>query len=201
MSEVKVYETTRLYTRDGIKTIDYEVHMKLQKHCEELEALVKHHHEKFKEACQHIRDQAQEHREKLQGYMDMCYDHNARIFDLELELKEAVADYQAELFSCNEALENVKKRRDEYYVEKCEAEKKLAVMEQAYRLDIGVYQKTIELCRNALKTIKHTECDTYRVAADALKATSNEPQGCKWHDDRPVGSCDCLANSGTGEEL
>lgn len=30
-------ETTRLYTRDGIKTIDYEVHVKLHKHCEELE--------------------------------------------------------------------------------------------------------------------------------------------------------------------
>lgn len=31
-------ETTRLYTRDGFKTIEYEVHVKLQKHCEELEA-------------------------------------------------------------------------------------------------------------------------------------------------------------------
>lgn len=30
-------ETTRLYTRDGIKTISYEVYLKLQKHCEELE--------------------------------------------------------------------------------------------------------------------------------------------------------------------
>lgn len=30
-------ETTRLYTRDGIKTIDYEVYLKLQKHCEEIE--------------------------------------------------------------------------------------------------------------------------------------------------------------------
>jgi chromosome segregation ATPase len=189
-------ETTRLHTRGGIKMIDYEVHMKLQKHCEELEALVKHHHDKFKEACQHIRDQAQEHREKLQGYMDMCYDHNARIFDLELELKEAVADCQAEFYekvetqrelkSCNEALENVKSRRDEYYQE-------LSQIKEKY-----------QILRDALKTIKYTDCDTYKVAGKALLLTKEDDENihhCKWHDDRPAGSCDCLANSGTGEEL
>lgn len=60
-------ETTRLYTRHGIKAIDYEVHLKLQKHCEEVEQMMNHWHDKFKEACQHIKDQAQEHREERSG--------------------------------------------------------------------------------------------------------------------------------------
>lgn len=32
----------------------------------------------------------------------------------------------------------------------------------------------LEICRNALKTIKHTECDTYRVAANALKESAEQ---------------------------
>ena len=37
---------------------------------------------------------------------------------------------------------------------------------------IGKLQARYDICRNALKTIKHTECDTYRISSDALHQTA-----------------------------
>lgn len=97
-------ETTRLYTRDGIKMIDYEIHLKLQKHCEELEALVNHHREKFKEACQHIRDQSQEHRELVEHLRDQLYAEKGKNDEESDQLNQDIQDLKYKLRRAEESI-------------------------------------------------------------------------------------------------
>jgi hypothetical protein len=54
--------------------------------------------------------------------------------------------------------------------------------ESALATKLGKLQHRYDACRNALKTIKHTECDTYKVAAQALHETAFD----KWEEEQGI---------------
>jgi hypothetical protein len=149
-----VNETTRLYTRDGIKTIDYEVYLKLQKHCEELE---------HRTAKQMIMVQSES--DACKKWMDIAQDNDQLYMNERYknsELKELVS----------ELTERLKKQES---------------WKDKWQDSWIALNKRYQVLRDALKTIKHTDCDTYKVSSMALFQTANHKG-----DDPPVIGCDNL---------
>jgi hypothetical protein len=81
--------------------------------------------------------------------------------------KDKTKTFQSE----NETLQSWAKHHQQCVELSRERENKLQSENEALK-------KKLEVAREALKTIKHTECDTYRVSADALfKTKLNEAEG------------------------
>lgn len=138
-------ETNRLYTRDGIKTIDYEVHLKLQKAYDEME---KEYKECLKARLNHVGTISElEHRvEKQMILIQGEYDRSERLRRELEELSEVHA-------STTERLSRAEHWKDKW---------------QTNWINLNEKYQTL---REALRTIKHTDCDTYKIAARALCAT------------------------------
>lgn len=90
-------------------------------------------------------------------------------------------------------ISNLKQQIDLGLKRESELATKLGKLQAHYESQIGLFEKSreallkrYEIVRNALKTIKHTECDTYRVSADALHQTAFDEwdEGEAWEEYR-----------------